>query len=77
MTKLWTGIKWLSGVIGTIVVGYIAVETWVIGKAVTVVEPVKIEVGGVSKRQDDLVQVMDSRMNSIDSKLNILIERSK
>lgn len=60
---------------GTAIGSYMAFETWVVSKANTVIDPVRTEVHGVSKRQDDLVKVLDSRINSLDEKINILIER--
>lgn len=50
-------------------------DLYVVDRANTAVKPVKVEVVGVSKRQDDLIKVMDSRMNAMDEKLNILMSK--
>jgi hypothetical protein len=75
MKYVWTSLKWIGGAALTVVGGYIYIETWVQDTASDVIRPVQVEVSQLSKRQDDMIKAVDSRMNSIDAKLNILIQR--
>lgn len=54
---------------------FYGVDRYVIERAETVVEPVRVEVRHINEKQDQFYRAMDSRMNSMDEKLNILIER--
>ena len=61
--------------IGITIGAYVTVETWVISKANTIVDPLRKEVKAVSRRQDDMIKSVDTRIISMDQKLNILIQR--
>lgn len=74
-------LHWSFGVIGSVIVGYFAIEKWVISKAETVVDPVKTEVETFQKsmlRHQDRVEneLMAIRASQDDLK-NILISRQK
>lgn len=51
MKIVWSGLKWVGGLVLGVVGTYIAFEGWVVSKAITVVEPVKTHVETLDYRQ--------------------------
>jgi hypothetical protein len=74
MKYLWIILKPLIVFVGIIISGYMAVDTWIIQRAQTVVQPLELKIMAI--RSADIGH-LDKRFDRVEKKLDKLLEEGK